>query len=114
LIHLGETIAYAEDCGFEVLDVENLRPHYARTCRLWEQRLTAHRDAALRLVDERTFRAWRIWLAASALSFEEGLSAVYQVLLSKRGSSCRHATRDYIYREPPAAAAGQAARINSL
>jgi len=98
LIHLGETIRYAEEAGFEVLDVENLRPHYARTCRLWEERLAAQRETALQLVDEPTFRAWRIWLAASSLSFEEGASSIYQVLMAKAGAERQHWTRDYIYR----------------
>jgi len=97
LIHLGETIRMAEEAGFEVLDVENLRPHYARTCRLWEQGLAAQRDAALQLVDEPTFRAWRIWLAASSLSFEEGSSSIYQVLMARRGAKRRRWTREYIY-----------------
>ena len=90
----------AEDSGFEMLDVENLRPHYALTCRRWEQRLAAHRDAALLLVDEPTFRAWRLWLAASALSFEDGLSSVYQVLMSKRGAARRLLTRENMHSEP--------------
>ena len=97
LIHLGETIRMAEEAGFEVLDVENLRPHYARTCRLWEQRLAAQRDAALQLVDERTFRAWRIWLAASSVSFEEGFSSIYQILMAKHGAPRRRLTREYMY-----------------
>jgi cyclopropane-fatty-acyl-phospholipid synthase len=93
-------ILAAEDSGFEVLDVENLRPHYALTCRRWEQRLAANRDAALLLVDELTFRAWRIWLAASALSFEDGFSSVYQVLMSKRGAPRRRLTRENVYSDP--------------
>jgi cyclopropane-fatty-acyl-phospholipid synthase len=97
LIHLGETIRMAEQAGFEVLDVENLRPHYARTCRLWEQRLAARREAALEIVDERTFRAWRIWLAASSLSFEEGSSSIYQILMARRGAARRRMTREYMY-----------------
>ncbi len=97
LMQLHETIRAAEESGFEVLDVENLRPHYALTCRLWEQRLAANREAALRLVDEPTFRAWRIWLAGSALSFEEGFSSVYQVLMSKRGAVRRRWTRENVY-----------------
>jgi cyclopropane-fatty-acyl-phospholipid synthase len=100
LIHLWEMIRAAEDSGFEVLDVENLRPHYALTCRRWEQRLAANRDAALLLVDEPTLRAWRIWLAASALSFEDGLSSVYQVLMSKRGAPSRRLTREHMYSDP--------------
>ena len=100
LIHLWEMIRAAEDSGFEVLDVENLRPHYALTCRRWGQRLTANRDAALLLVDEPTFRAWRIWLAASALSFEDGFSSVYQILMSKRGAPRRPLTRENMYSNP--------------
>ena len=86
----------AEESGFEVLDVENLRPHYALTCRLWERRLAASREAALRLVDEPSFRTWHVWLAGSALSFENGLNSVYQVLLSKRGAP-RRLTREHVY-----------------
>jgi len=100
LIRLWEMIRAAEDSGFEVLDVENLRPHYALTCRLWEQRLATNRDAALLLVDEPTFRTWRIWLAASALSFEEGFSSIYQVLMNKRGAPRRRLTREYLYSNP--------------
>ena len=105
LMSLDQMVRAAEDRGFEVLDVENLRPHYALTCRHWRERLEANRDAALRFVDETTFRTWRIWLAGSALSFEEGYSAVYQVLLGKRGVSRRRLTRDHIYSEPVSSAA---------
>ena len=94
---LDETLRAAEDAGFEGLDVENLRPHYALTCRRWRERLEANREAALRLVDESTFRAWRIWLAGSALSFEEGFDGVYQILLGKRGARRRRLTREHIY-----------------
>jgi cyclopropane-fatty-acyl-phospholipid synthase len=97
LIHLSETIREAENAGFEVLDVENLRPHYARTCLLWQERLAANREAALRVADEPTFRAWRLWLAACSLGFEEGNNSVYQVLMAKRGSARRPLTREYLY-----------------
>jgi cyclopropane-fatty-acyl-phospholipid synthase len=97
LIHLYEVIRAAEDAGFEVLDVENLRPHYARTCRLWGERLAAQRDSAVKVVDQPTFRAWRIWLAASSLSFEDGFSSIYQILMEKRGAKCRRLTREHVY-----------------
>jgi cyclopropane-fatty-acyl-phospholipid synthase len=97
LMDLDRTVRAAEENGFEVLDVENLRRHYALTCRWWRERLEANREAALRFVDEATLRTWRIWLAGSALSFEEGAIAVYQVLLGKRGISRRLVTREYMY-----------------
>ncbi|HEV2446231.1 MAG TPA: cyclopropane-fatty-acyl-phospholipid synthase family protein [Candidatus Sulfopaludibacter sp.] len=100
LIHLHEMIRAAESAGFEVLDIENLRPHYARTCRLWGQRLEARREEAVRIVGDATFREWRIWLAASSLSFEEGFNSIYQILLGKCGAPRRRMTRQYLYLEP--------------
>ena len=72
-----------ERAGFEIHDVEGLRPHYALTLRHWVQRLEAHRDAALREVDEPTYRVWRLYMAACALDFEAGTTGIYQILASK-------------------------------
>ena len=72
-----------ERAGFEIHDVEGLRPHYALTLRRWVQRLEANRDAALREVDEPTYRVWRLYMAASALDFEAGTTGVYQILASR-------------------------------
>ena len=72
-----------ERAGFEIHDVEGLRPHYALTLRHWVQRLEANRDAALREVDEATFRVWRLYMAACALDFEAGTTGIYQILASK-------------------------------
>lgn len=72
-----------ERAGFEIHDVEGLRPHYALTLRHWVQRLEANRDAALREVDEPTYRVWRLYMAACALDFEVGTTGVYQILASK-------------------------------
>jgi cyclopropane-fatty-acyl-phospholipid synthase len=98
LVSLDAMIHAAEAAGFEVLDVENLRPHYARTCRAWVERLQANRQACLSLVDVETYRTWLLYLAASAACFEQGLTDVYQLLLAKRsGTHARHATRRYMY-----------------
>ncbi len=75
-----------ERTGFEIHDVEGLRPHYALTLRHWVQRLEANRDAALREVDEPTYRVWRLYMAACALEFESGGTGIYQVLASRRDS----------------------------
>lgn len=72
-----------ERAGFEILDVEGLRPHYALTLRHWVRRLEANRAAALREVDERTYRVWRMYMAACALDFEAGSTGIYQILVSK-------------------------------
>jgi cyclopropane-fatty-acyl-phospholipid synthase len=74
-----------ERAGFEIHDVEALRRHYALTLRHWVQRLEANRDAALREVDEPTYRVWRLYMAACALEFEAGGTGIYQILASRRG-----------------------------
>ncbi|MDO8777219.1 MAG: cyclopropane-fatty-acyl-phospholipid synthase family protein [Burkholderiaceae bacterium] len=71
-----------ERAGFEIHDVEGLRPHYALTLRHWVQRLEANREAALREVDEPTYRVWRLYMAACALEFESGGTGIYQILAS--------------------------------
>ncbi|MFH1820103.1 MAG: cyclopropane-fatty-acyl-phospholipid synthase family protein [Pseudomonadota bacterium] len=73
-----------ERSGFEILDVEALRPHYALTLRHWVRRLEAGREEALRHVSEPSYRVWRLYMAACALAFEAGDAGVYQILAGKR------------------------------
>lgn len=89
-----------ERAGFEIHDVEGLRPHYALTLRHWVQRLEARRDDALREVDEVTFRIWRLYMAACALEFEAGGTGIYQIVASKRAGGAWPVplTRSDLYR----------------
>ena len=73
-----------EAAQFEIQDVENLRIHYARTLRHWVSRLETHHDEATIYVSEATYRVWRLYMAASALEFESGGTAIYQILASRR------------------------------
>ena len=57
-----------------------LERHHLKT----RQRLEANREAALREVDEPTFRVWRLHMAACALEFESGGTGIYQILASSR------------------------------
>ena len=72
-----------ERAGFEILDVEALRPHYALTLRHWVQRLEVQRERAMALVGERTYRVWRLYMAACALEFEAGGTGLHQILAAK-------------------------------
>jgi len=85
LLPLAETVAAIEDGGFEVVDVEALRRHYALTLRAWVERLEKHWDEAVRLTSEGRARVWRLYMAASALSFETGKLGVNQVLAVRPG-----------------------------
>lgn len=78
-----------ENAGFEIQDVEALRPHYALTLRHWVQRLEASHDEALQYVNETAYRIWRLYMAASALEFEAGGTGIYQILASKPGATTR-------------------------
>jgi cyclopropane-fatty-acyl-phospholipid synthase len=96
LAHLSVVIRAAELAGFEVLDAEDLRPHYALTCRAWVERLQRNAGACLDAVDRETYRTWLLYLAGSAASFEGGLTSVCQLLLAKRNSPARRLTREYM------------------
>jgi cyclopropane-fatty-acyl-phospholipid synthase len=74
-----------ERSGFEMQDVEALRQHYALTLRHWVLRLEAHRDIALREVDELTYRIWRLYMVACALELEADGTSIYQILASRPG-----------------------------
>lgn len=73
-----------EDASFEIFDVEDLRPHYAITLRHWVNRLDAQSEKAIRLVGERTYRVWRIYMTGSALQFEQGAISIYQILAERK------------------------------
>jgi cyclopropane-fatty-acyl-phospholipid synthase len=98
LASLSTVVREAGRAGFEVLDVENLRPHYALTCRHWVERLQQNVDECVKHVDREAYRTWLLYLAGSALSFETGATDLCQILMAKRrASQFRRLTRDYIY-----------------
>ena len=102
--------------GLEMVDVENLRPHYARTLWAWSDALEERLDQA-RTVLEAThgaegagtvLRAYRLYLAGSAMSFERGWIALHQILATRpdgnmnsgglRGAQSAYPfTRGYMY-----------------
>lgn len=80
---IGHTLAEMEIAGFEVQDVEGWRMHYARTCRLWCERLMARKDEAIALVGEPKYRIYVAYLAGCAIVFERGSARLFQTLCSK-------------------------------
>jgi len=86
--------------GLEPVDVEDLRPHYARTLLFWVKRLEANAQAAADVAGIERYRVWRIYLAGMALAFDRGWLSVAQVLTYKPCGdrpSPRPWTRDYQY-----------------
>jgi cyclopropane-fatty-acyl-phospholipid synthase len=100
LDHIGMTVQNLEAHGFEVHDVENLREHYARTCRLWAERLAARFDEAIAEVGEPRARLWLLYLSGCSLGFEDGSIRIYQTVATGRGkgASGLPPTRADLYR----------------
>ncbi len=100
LDHIGMSAANLERFGFEVHDIEGWREHYARTCRLWHDRLLGNYDKAVQEVGEHKTRLWLIYLAGCSLGFERATLNIFQTLASKRkrGASGLPPTRADLYR----------------
>ncbi len=80
---IGNSVRAMERAGFEVHDVEGWRMHYARTCQLWCERLTANKDEAIKHVGEEKYRIWVAYLAGVSLAFSRGTLRLFQTLASK-------------------------------
>jgi len=84
--------------GMSVLDVENLRPHYALTLRHWRERYErAHAEGRVGF-DAWFRRAWRLYLAGSEASFRSGWLQLFQVVFAPAGSNAIPWTRKALYR----------------
>ncbi|MEU2236664.1 cyclopropane-fatty-acyl-phospholipid synthase family protein [Streptomyces vietnamensis] len=92
LAPMGRTLTTLEDAGFEVRDVEAIREHYALTLRRWVANLEADWDRAVRLTSPGRARIWRLYMAASAVSFERNRIGVNQFLAVKTPVSGKSGT----------------------
>jgi cyclopropane-fatty-acyl-phospholipid synthase len=79
---LSEMMQIFEPNNFSVLDVENLRLHYARTLAHWLERFEANTDKIEAMTDSAFVRAWRLYLAGSMASFTAGDLQLYQVVFA--------------------------------
>lgn len=86
LPHIGLALKDMQHAGLETLDVECLRRHYARTLALWSANYESQSAAIHSMVDETTFRVWRIYLAGCANAFTQNWVSLYQVLACKVGT----------------------------
>ena len=117
LDHVSHITEVMEEADLEILDVDNLRPHYARTCRHWAERLRANQRRAVELVGERTYRTWLLYLTSSSLAFEQRSLQLHQVLVSRNDARAEvvPTTREEVYlpfvAAPLARAAGIPARV---
>ncbi|HZY19746.1 MAG TPA: class I SAM-dependent methyltransferase [Ramlibacter sp.] len=117
LLHVSQVLREMATAGLEMLDAENLRPHYARTLWAWSDGLEAQLPEAQRVLETtgaereagKVLRAYRLYLAGCAMSFEQGWISLHQLLASRPdgrpetgaltgAQSVYPFNREYIYR----------------
>jgi cyclopropane-fatty-acyl-phospholipid synthase len=94
---LGEMATVFEPHDFSILDVENLRLHYAQTLRHWLKRYEESREAVRSMFGERFVRTWHMYLASSVAAFETGNLQLFQVLFARPQLNELPRTRSYQY-----------------
>jgi cyclopropane-fatty-acyl-phospholipid synthase len=100
LPHISLVLREMSVSGFEALDVESLRRHYAKTTAFWASRLEAQREKARALSGEKRYRIWSVYLAGCAYAFAQNWINIYQVLACKHGGPGANPlplTRNYMY-----------------
>ncbi len=98
LTHISHVLGRLTEGGLEDVDIENLRPHYARTLWAWSDALEARLPEARQILKgpegERSLRAYRMYLAGCAMGFEHGWLGLHQVLAQPRTHG-RHDELDF-------------------
>jgi cyclopropane-fatty-acyl-phospholipid synthase len=94
---LSEMAHIFEPWELSILDVENLRLHYAQTLRQWLANYEAASERVRAMFDEKFVRMWRLYLAGSAAAFSTGTLQLFQVLFAPRGNNDIAWTRSHLY-----------------
>jgi cyclopropane-fatty-acyl-phospholipid synthase len=86
---LADTIVAMEDAGLEIIDIENLRRHYAPTLDAWAERFERNwpriRELDPARFDERFRRIWQTYLIGCAEMFRSPAERthLFQIVFSK-------------------------------
>lgn len=94
---LRQMMNILEPYDLSVLDVENLRLHYAQTLEHWLERFDDHQHEVRSMYDDSFIRAWRLYLCGSIANFTGGYLQLYQVLFSRPQNNHLPITRDDLY-----------------
>lgn len=95
---LAEMMEIFEPAGLAVLDVENLRLHYARTLEHWLRRFDRAEARIEEMFDACFVRAWRLYLAGSIAAFLSSDLQLFQVVFNRGSSNEVPWTREHLYR----------------
>ena len=95
---LSEIVGASEQEKLIMADCETWRLHYVHTIRHWYERYKSNRDKIVAMYDERFYRLWQFYLAASMTLFRDAAMGVYQIQYLRRREATP-LTRDYMFRE---------------
>jgi cyclopropane-fatty-acyl-phospholipid synthase len=98
---LKEMMDIFEPHRLSVLDVENLRLHYAKTLEHWLERFEHYSDMVEEMMDAEFVRAWRLYLAGSIAAFNVGELQLYQVVFSRNTNNDLPWSRKHLYSNTP-------------
>ncbi len=95
---LRQALEMFEPLDFSVLDVENLRLHYAKTLEHWLENFELAAGRVSEMFDPNFVRTWRLYLSGALAGFNAGTLQLFQVLFA--GPACRRIpwTRAHLYR----------------
>jgi cyclopropane-fatty-acyl-phospholipid synthase len=96
---LRQSLSVLEPKNYSVLDVENLRMHYAKTLEHWLERFERSRQQVSAMYDSRFVRAWRLYLAGSIAAFRTGDLQLFQILFTGSQREPIFWTRDPLYEQ---------------
>jgi cyclopropane-fatty-acyl-phospholipid synthase len=94
---LSQMMTLFEPWDLSILDVENLRLHYARTLTHWLELFEASADRVRGMFDEKFVRMWRLYLAGSVAAFTTGTLQLFQVVFAPRENNDVPMTRAHLY-----------------
>ena len=87
LVTITKTLELLAKTGFEIRDVEDLREHYMFTLTRWSERLEERSEQLKELVDEVTYRIFRIYFAGAVNGFKWNIYHLNQTLVVKSSPS---------------------------
>ncbi len=84
LATLSTILTAAEAAGWEVVDVDAWRPHYAKTLRCWAENFDRAFERGTAVVGERKALVWKLYLIGCSLGFQRNFMGICQTLLRRR------------------------------
>jgi len=96
---LRQVMDIFEPWEFSIMDVENLRPHYAKTLEHWLERFEHSTNEVSRMFGDEFVRAWRLYLAGAIAGFRVGALQLFQIVFARTACDRIPPTRGHLYRE---------------